>query len=99
MKKILVLVSLLASAASLAAEQSFIIYAKTDYSLVSASAPATPPSDPGRAGFLAEVQADLGKPADYETRMVLKAPPAPEWGKVIATAQGAFEFHDTFKGG
>ncbi len=99
MKKLLLVASLLATAASLGAAQSFIIYAKSDYSLVSATVPATKPSDPARAAFLADVQADLGRPAAYETHMTLKAPPAPEWGKIVAGARGEFEFHDTFKAG
>jgi hypothetical protein len=98
MKKLLALV-LLTTAASLHGAQSFIIYAKTDYSLVSATVPSTKPSDPARAAFLATVQADLAAAAGYETRMTLKAPPAPEWGKVVEGARGEFQFHDTFKGG
>jgi len=99
MKKLLALVTLLTAAASLGAAQGFIIYAKSDYSMVSATTPSTKPSDAKRAGFLEDVQADLAQPPHYDTQMTLKAPPAPEWGKVIATAQGMFQFHESFKGG
>lgn len=99
MKRLVLLISLIATAASLRAEQSFILYGKGDYSLVSATSPTFKPSDQARAGFLADVQADLGQPDDYDTHMALKAPPAREWGKVIPAAQGKFAFHESFKGG
>ena len=99
MKQLLVLATLLAAAANLGAQQAFIVYAKGDYSLVTATVPSAKPTDPARAAFLADVQADLGRPANYETHMTLSAPPAPKWGKVVEGAQGEFRFHDTFKGG
>jgi hypothetical protein len=98
MKKILlVTASLLLAVISQA--QSFIVYAKGDYSPVTATTPATKPADPRRATFLGDVQADLGRPANFETHMTLIAAPAPAWGKKIPGAGGTIKFHDTFKGG
>jgi hypothetical protein len=99
MKALLALIALLAAAVHLGAQSSFIVYAKGDYSLVTATVPATKPTDPARAAFLAATQADLAGSPAYETRMVLAAPPAPLWGKVLEGARGEFQFHDTFKGG
>jgi len=98
MKKLLLLAGLLLASARLSAD-SFIIYTKGDYSLVTATVPSYPPTDPARAAFLAGIQAELAKPTPYETQMTLIAPPAPQWGKVVEGAKGAFQFHDTFKGG
>lgn len=78
---------------------SYIVYAKGDYSLVTATVPSSKPSDPARAAFLADVQSELAKTPAYETHMTLIAPPAPAWGKVVAGARGTFQFHDTFKSG
>ncbi len=98
MKKLLSAAGLLLAAASLSA-QSFIVYAKGDYSPVDATMPAAKPTDPTRAAFLAGVQAELAHPAAYETHMTLIPAPAPKWGKVIEGAKGTIDFHDTFKGG
>ena len=98
MKKLLLLAGLLLATARLGAD-SFIIYAKGDYSLVTATVPAYQPVDPVRAAFLTRIQAELAKPAPYETHMTLIAPPAPQWGKVVEGAKGEFQFHDRFKGG
>ena len=97
--KLLSLFLLLTVTARLAAQTSYIIYTPSDYSLVSATVPATKPLDFGRATFLAAVQSDLAKPENYATSMTLIAPPAPKWGKVVAGAQGNFQFHDSFAGG
>ena len=97
MKKF-ILAGLLSIAASLHAE-SFIVYAKGDYSLVDATNPTTKPADLIRAAFLAGIQAELAHPGAYETHMTLIPAPAPKWGKVIQGAQGTIDFHDTFKGG
>jgi hypothetical protein len=94
---LLALLALLATSASRAA--SYIIYAKGDYSLVTATAPASKPADPVRAAFLAEVQAQLARTPAYETHMTLSSPPAPAWGKIIPSARGSFQFYDTFKSG
>jgi len=99
MKNLLALIILFAAAVHLVAQSSFIVYAKGDYSLVTATVPAAKPTDAARAAFLADVQAELAKSPAYETRMVLTAPPAPNWGKVIEGARGEFQFHDTFQGG
>ena len=98
MKKSLVLAGLLLAFASLHAE-SFIVYAKGDYSPVDAINPVTKPSDSIRAAFLAGIQSELAHPVAYETHMTLIPAPAPKWGKVISGAKGTIDFHDTFKGG
>ncbi len=98
MKKIFLLAGLLLAVSSLNA-QSFIVYSKGDYSPVDATTPASKPTDPVRAGFLAAVQAELAHPATYETTMTLIPPPVPAWGKVVPGARGGIKFHDTFKGG
>jgi len=98
MKKLLLLLATVA-VTMLASAQSYIVYSKGDYSLVTATVPAVGPPDAPRASFLATVQNALGKPTPYETQMTLGAPPAPEWGKVIEGARGRFEFRDRFKGG
>jgi len=98
MKKLFLLAGLLLAGISLKA-QSFIVYAKGDYSPVTADTPATKPVDPARAAFLAGVQAELAQPTAYETHMTLRPAPAPAWGKVIEGAKGTIKFHDTFKGG
>ena len=98
MKKNILFAGLLFAAAQLHAE-SFIVYAKGDYSPVDAINPTTKPSDPSRAAFLAGIQAELAHPTAYETHMTLIPAPAPKWGKVIAGAKGTIDFHDTFKGG
>src|ERR1700712_2632585 len=97
MKKILLLASSLLVAT--ASAQSFIVYAKGDYSPVTVDTPATKPTDARRAAFLGDVQADLGHPANFETHMTLIAAPAPTWGKKVPGAGGTIKFHDTFKGG
>ena len=99
MKAFLSLLALLTAAAGLTAQSSFIVYAKGDYSLVTATVPSAKPTDAARAAFLTDVQAELAKTPAYETHMVLIAPPAPKWGKVVEGARGEFQFHDTFKGG
>ena len=99
MKKLPVPVAALLLAVSRLSADSFIVYAKGDYSLVTATVPSAKPADPVRAAFLADVQAELAKAPAYETHMTLIAPPAPKWGKVIAGTRGEFQFHDTFKGG
>jgi hypothetical protein len=98
MKKF-VLVALALFAVSRLCAASYIIYAKGDYSLVTPTAPSAKPSDPARAAFLAEVQAQLARTPAYETHMTLTSPPAPAWGKIIASARGSFQFYDTFKSG
>jgi|SRR5688572_27893669 len=98
MKKLLLLAGILLATSRLAAD-SFIVYAKGDYSLVTATVPSYKPADPARAAFLANVQAELANPTTYGTHMTLVAPPAALWGKVIEGAKGTFQFHDTFKGG
>ena len=98
MKKLLLLTGLLLVGAGLRAE-SFIVYAKSDYSFVDATNPAAKPTDPARAAFLAGVQAELAHPAAYETHMTLIPAPAPAWGKVVEGAKGSIDFHDTFKSG
>lgn len=99
MKKLLVPAALLLATARLGAQSSFIVYAKGDYSLVTATVPAAKPTDPARAAFLADVQAELAKAPAYETHLTLIPAPAPKWGKVIAGARGTLDFHDFFKGG
>lgn len=98
MKKILLLASSLLLVAT-ASAQSFIVYAKGDYSPVTVDTPATKPTDAHRAAFLSDVQADLAHPANFETHMTLIAAPAPAWGKKVPGAGGTIKFHDTFKGG
>ncbi len=98
MKKLLLLAGLLLAGIRLPA-QSFIIYAKGDYSPVTADTPAVKPAEPARAAFLAAVQAELAHPTAFETHMTLIPAPAPKWGKVIEGAKGTIKFHDTFKGG
>lgn len=98
MKNLLLVVGLLLAASRLVAD-SFIIYGKGDYSLVTATVPSYKPADAARAAFLASVQAELAQPVGYATHMTLIAPPAELWGKVIEGAKGTFEFHDKFKGG
>jgi hypothetical protein len=98
MKKILLLASSLLLVATSNA-QSFIVYAKGDYSPVTANTPATKPTDAPRAAFLDGVQADLAHPANFETHMTLIPAPAPAWGKKVPGAGGTIKFHDTFKGG
>ena len=66
---------------------------------VTVDTPATKPADASRAAFLSGVQADLAKPANFETHMTLIAAPAPAWGKKVPGAAGTIKFHDTFKGG
>ena len=98
MKPLSLLASLLLAVACHGA-QSFIVYGKGDFSLVTATTPATKPSEPMRAAFLTAVQAELAQPAGFETHMTLIAAPAPAWGKKIPGAAGAIDFHDTYKGG
>ena len=96
MKKLLLFATLLLAGSRLGA-QSFIIYAKGDYSPVDATTPATKPADPARAAFLTTVQAELAHPATYETGMTLIAPP--EWGRTVPGAGGKIAFHDSFLAG
>lgn len=98
MKTILLLASLLIATTGLSA-QSFIIYAKGDYSPVTATTPVVKPVDPTRAAFLAAMQSELAQVANYETQMTLIPAPAPNWGKVIPGAKGTIKFRDSFKGG
>ena len=98
MQKLLLLAGLLLASASLPA-QSFIVYAKSDYSFVDATNPSSKPTDAVRAAFLAGVQAELAHPTAYETHMTLLPAPAPKWGKVVDGAKGSIDFHDSFKGG
>jgi hypothetical protein len=99
MKNLLLVAGLLLAASSLSAA-SYIVYAKSDYSLATATMPTYKPTNPKLAAFLASFQAELANPVAYETQMTLNPPPSPEWGgKVVEGAKGTFEFHDTFKGG
>jgi hypothetical protein len=95
MKPLLLLAGLLLSRALTA--ETIVVFAKGDSLALGPGAPATAPTDPARAAFLAATRADLARPAVFATPLALGAPP--EWGKTVPGAGGTIQFHDRFRGG